>query len=96
MKAEIVNAIDEQRTLELLYHGYVRVVEPHAYGRDKTGDEVLRCFQVAGGSESGERTGWKLLKLADAYAIHELKNNFQPRPEYRRGDKAMEYIFRQL
>ena len=34
--------------------GHRRVVEPHAYGRDEDGDEIIRCYQVAGGSASGE------------------------------------------
>lgn len=96
MKAEIADAITAMRTLELRYHGYGRIVEPHAYGRDKSGDEILRCFQVSGGSESGERTGWKLLKVADVYSIHVQKEKFEVRAGYRQDDKAMEYIFRQL
>lgn len=96
MKAEIADAIADQRVLELRYHGYARTVEPHAYGRDKSGEEILRCFQVSGGSESGERIGWKLLKVAEAYSVHGLKDKFQTRPGYRRNDRAMEYIFRQL
>ena len=96
MKAEIADGIAEQRVLELRYHGYSRTVEPHAYGRDKSGDEILRCYQTAGGSESGERTGWKLLKVSEVYAVHSLKEFFRVRPQYRRNDKAMEYIFRQL
>lgn len=96
MKAEIADAIGVKRLLELRYHGYARIVEPHVYGRDKVGDEILRCFQVSGGSESGEKTGWKLLKVADVYFVHVLKDEFQARLEYKRNDKAMEYIFRQL
>lgn len=96
MKAEISEAIEKQRLLDLRYHGYSRTVEPHAYGRDKSGDEVLRCYQINGGSESGERVGWKLLKIADAFAIQPLKQSFMQRAEYKRDDKAMDYIFRQL
>lgn len=96
MKSELLEAIDAQTVVELRYHGYARTVEPHAYGRDKNGDEILRCFQVSGGSESGERTGWKLLKVADVYSIHVEKATFHTRDGYRKNDKAMEYIFRQL
>lgn len=96
MKQEVSSAIAEKRMLELRYHGYNRTVEPHAYGRDKSGDEILRCYQTSGGSESGERVGWKLLKIADAYAVHGLKQEFRLRPEYKRNDKAMEYIFCQV
>jgi hypothetical protein len=96
MKSELLEAIDTHKVVELRYHGYARTVEPHAYGRDKNGDEVLRCFQVSGGSESGERTGWKLLKVAEVYSIHVEKAMFHTRDSYRKNDKAMEYIFRQL
>ncbi|WP_395055077.1 hypothetical protein [Polaromonas sp.] len=96
MKQDIADAIAELRVLELRYSGYTRTVEPHAYGRDKSGDEILRCYQTGGGSQSGERVGWKLLKVADVYAIHTLKAVFGQRPEYKRNDKAMDYIFCQL
>lgn len=96
MKTDISEAISQMRTLELRYSGYVRTVEPHAYGRDKGGDEVLRCFQVSGGSESGETSGWKLLKVADAYSIQKTSQKFSARPDYRRNDKAMQFMFCQL
>lgn len=96
MKVDIGEAIAQRHLLELRYHGYSRTVEPHTYGRNKSGDEVLRCYQVRGGSESGERVGWKLLKVADAFAIQKLKQLFSQRPEYKRNDKAMDYIFSQL
>ncbi len=96
MKSELADAIKDAKIVELRYHGYARIVEPHAYGRDKSGDEILRCYQTSGGSESGERAGWKLLKVAEVYSVHVQKTTFQTRTGYRRNDKAMEYIFREL
>lgn len=96
MKQDIIAAVADLRVLELKYSGYKRTVEPHAYGRDKSGDEILRCYQTSGGSQSGERVGWKLLKVADIYAIHTLKLVFSKRPDYKRNDKAMDNIFCQL
>lgn len=96
MDTTIAEAIRDMKVLELRYHGYSRFVEPHAYGRDKDGDEILRCFQTSGGSESGKRVGWKLLKVRDVFSLHLMKESFHPRPEYRRNDKAMVYIFSQL
>ncbi len=92
----IVQAIQEQRELELRYSGYSRTVEPHAYGRDKDGEEILRCYQVSGGSVSGERVGWKILKVHEVFSLDLLKVKFDARTGYKRGDKAMEYIFSQL
>jgi hypothetical protein len=92
----ICKAIKDQLILELRYHGYSRLVEPHAYGRDKNGDEVLRCYQVSGGSESDERMGWKLLKVGEVFSLSVTNDEFGARVEYRRNDKAMEYIFCQI
>lgn len=50
MNSKICKAIEEHKILELRYHGYFRIVEPHAYGRAHGGDEILRCFQISGGS----------------------------------------------
>lgn len=96
MNSTIAQSIFENRVLELRYHGYFRIVEPHAYGRDKDGDEIVRCFQTSGGSESGEKAGWKLLKVREVFSLHLTKDRFVTRYEYRRNDKAMSYIFSQL
>ncbi len=96
MNAILSQAIQQTKVLELRYHGYSRIVEPHAYGRDKDGDEILRCYQTSGGSESGERVGWKLLKVREAFSFHLTDTSFSARPEYKRNDKAMNYVFAQL
>ena len=96
MNLVICEAINKQLVLELRYHEYSRLVEPHAYGRDKNGYEILRCYQASGGSESGERMGWKLLKVCDVYSLHITGNKFSPRHNYCHNDKAMEYMFCQI
>jgi hypothetical protein len=96
MNATICAAVKAGHLLELRHHGYARVVEPYAYGRDRNGDALLRCYQISGGSESGQTTGWKLLKVADVFAINGQKVTFTPRPEYRCDDKAMDFMFCQL
>jgi hypothetical protein len=96
MNTSVVQAIQQRKVLEFRYHGYSRIVEPHAYGRDKDGDEILRCYQTSGGSKSGERAGWKLLKVREVFSLHLTNNTFVARPEYKRNDKAMSYVFEQL
>jgi hypothetical protein len=93
---ELCTAIENLQIVELRYSGYSRTVEPHAYGRDKSGDEILRCYQISGGSESGEREGWKLLKVREVYSLHPTKNKFMLRANYKKGDKTMEFIFCQV
>jgi hypothetical protein len=92
----ISQAILERRLLELRYSGYCRVVEPHAYGLSAEGDELLRCFQVSGGSESGESVGWKLLKVREVFSLCLQAHRFNTRANYRRGDKAISHIFEQF
>jgi hypothetical protein len=96
MKNELCSAIENQQLIELRYKGYSRTVEPHAYGRDKSGDEILRCYQISGGSESGERHGWKLLKVRDVFSFHLTINTFSVRSGYKSNDSAMNYIFCQI
>jgi hypothetical protein len=96
MNSIFCNSINNRNLVELRYSGYSRLVEPHAYGRDKNGDEILRCYQVSGGSESGERSGWKLLKVREVFSLQATSTTFEQRAEYKRGDKAMEYIFCQI
>lgn len=93
MNSTICNAIKGKQLIELHYHGYFRLVEPYAYGRDKSGEDILRCFQEAGGSESGESRGWKLLKVNEIRSINPQERQFSIRSEYRRNDKAMNYIY---
>ncbi len=96
MNTVICDAIRKCLILELRYHGYSRVVEPHAYGRDDSGDELLRCYQISGGSESGERVGWKLLKVGEVFSLHLGNTPFSTRPNYRRNDKAIEHMYCQI
>lgn len=96
MNPTLIQAIKQRKVLELRYHGYSRIVEPHAYGRDKDGDEIARCYQTSGGSESSERAGWKLLKVREVFSLHLTNTTFTARPGYKRNDKAMAYVFEQL
>ena len=82
MDEAIARAVRERRLLELGYGGFSRVVEPHAYGLDRRGDERLLCFQVSGGSTSGARAGWKLLKLSEVASVTPLRTDFLARPEF--------------
>jgi hypothetical protein len=96
MNSAICAAIRERKTLELRYNGYSRLVEPYAYGASANDEDLLRCYQMSGGSNSGETTGWKLLKTADIYMLQATTSTFECRREYRRGDKAMDRIYCQL
>ena len=96
MNSVICDAISERRLPELRYHGCTRIVEPHLYGTDHDGDEALRCFQIYGGSESGERIGWKLLRIREIFGLRMLETTFSVRPDYLRGDKVVKHVMCRL
>lgn len=97
MNISLVNAIEAQLVLTLQYDGYSRTIEPHAYGENTDGTQLLRAYQTSGGSESGEYQGWKLFDLSKAYSVVVSKNSFaQARRGYVKGDKAMVRIFAEL
>ncbi|WP_186119563.1 hypothetical protein [Burkholderia gladioli] len=94
---QLIDAITHKRVLELRYDGYYRVVEPHAYGVSDEGHFLLRCYQTAGGSQSGNTVGWKLLRADEIGSLHESGALFRgARPGYKRNDLAMQRIYAQL
>jgi hypothetical protein len=97
MNATIVNAIKNRERLSLVYDGIRREVEPHAYGVSSKGNEILRCFQVSGGHNSERAHDWNLLTVSKITGLATTGVNFAgPRPDYRRGDKAMVRIYQEL
>lgn len=89
-------ALHSKRRLEIRYDGFFRVVEVHACGYTDEGYAVMRVWQVRGGSVSGERAGWKLLRLDETLGFRLLDEASEaPRTGYKRGDKAMSRIVAQ-
>lgn len=83
--------------LELRYDGYSRWVEVHAVGLTRDRKAIMRVWQVRGGSVSGERTGWKLMRLDEASSAHlSIEPSSAPRRGYRRNDSAMSQIVCQV
>jgi hypothetical protein len=96
-KSVAVDALRQGKRLELRYDGFSRVVEVHAVGSTAEGNDVMRVWQVRGGSESGERVGWKLLRLDEAFAASVTDEESEaPRHGYKRGDKVMQHIAAQV
>ncbi len=86
-------ALRSRKCLELRYDGYSRVVEVHAAGYTKDGNAIMRVWQVRGGSVSGERTGWKLMRADETFSAHLTDEpSLAPRPGFKRGDAAMDRI----
>ena len=97
MDANICNAISGRLILSFTYRGHNRVVEPHAHGVSKAGNDVMRCFQTGGTSESGNPVGWKLMLVEEIGGLRVLEETFAgPQPGYSRGDKGMVQIYCEL
>lgn len=80
-------ALGKRRCLALRYHGFARLVEAHVVGRTGEGEELMRAWQVSGGSTGGEPVGWKMMKL-DAVSALRLtsQRSLAPRPGYNPDD----------
>ena len=92
MNGLIVAAVERRRLLKLAYAAGNRIVEPHVYGLDGGGRELLRCYQLADESASQERAGWKLLRAGDVAAVEVLDVRFEPRADYNPDDPAVRKI----
>ena len=96
MKQIIIQAIENKKLLELIYDGGRRVVEPHCFGRNSKGNEIVRAFQVDGYSSTG-KMGWKLYDIAKVSSLILIDEVFlNPRPDYVKGDKGMTIIYCEL
>lgn len=86
-------ALAAGKCLELRYDGFSRLVEVHAAGWTNDGNAIMRIWQVSGGSVSGEKVGWKFMRLDKSFSMH-LSDEAPkaPRPGYKRGDSAMATI----
>lgn len=96
MKTILINAILNRECLSFAYGGLQRVVQPAAVGVSRAGNEVLRCYQIAGGHVTSGHD-WDLLDLSKITGLSATGKHFQGYPPgYRRGDKGMTRIYAQL
>ena len=97
MNILIKNSVKTKTILEFNYDGHHRVVEPHAHGISTAGNEVLRCYQIKGGSVSGTVPGWHLMKISKMVNLSITDSHFDsPRPGYKKGDKGMTTIYAEI
>jgi len=96
MNNDIANAIRTMKTLSFIYDGQNRVVEPHAYGVSTAGNECLRAYQIAGGSNRGNVPGWHLFSIRKIMNLCKGDDFLEPRQNYKPGDRGMSEIFIEL
>jgi hypothetical protein len=96
MKALIIKAIADRAVASVGYGGSSRLVEPHTYGVNNAGHEVVSCFQTRD-SKSSFGTGWRTLLVADIGSFSLTKDVFTSnRPGYVRNGRSFREIFAQL
>ena len=80
-----------KKCVRIYYDGHVRTVEVHIVGRHKNaGNQLLRGFQVFGGSNSNQQTGWKLFYIRGiSHCFITNLDSKAPRPQYNPNDPAM-------
>lgn len=92
-----LKAMKDGNCVDLIYHGERRLVEIHAVGVSKAGKPCVRVYQVVGGSVFSEKTGWKMLTVADIEDFKEVNERSQaPRLGYRPDDAGMRAILGQV
>jgi hypothetical protein len=92
MNQLIADAIAQRRRLRFMYNGRIRLVEPQCYGTGTRGNELLRAYQLRGGT--AREPLFEVAKIEDLQLLAETfaRNG----PNYRRNDSAMKAIFCQL
>lgn len=97
MHPTIVEAIKHRRVLNVFYDGYNRLVEPHVYGNNSAGHEAVSCYQVGGGSASGNPEGWKMLLISKLGSVAMTERTFIPRTSPSPwADKPMKQVYAQV
>lgn len=96
MNAQIADAIQAHKVLQFDYKGDgIRRVEPHCYGVNHLGHEVLRAFQTSGPSISGGPIpDWRLFTVQDISRLTVLDIEFTgPRPKFNPNDRNMTRVY---
>jgi hypothetical protein len=88
----ICDAIRLRHVVRFTYHGGVREVEPYVYGRDSSGSELLRGYQLRGVSRSGETVGWKTFRVEDMTDVAVTFEPFPQRAGYDPADKIITFV----
>jgi hypothetical protein len=94
---KILSAIKNKEVLRFKYNGRERIVEPQTYGISIAGREVLRAYQIGGGSRSGQLRLAKLFELQKISNLRKAGTVFEKAlPAHNPRDSAMVEVFATL
>jgi len=93
MEETVIAAIKNKHVLSFYYGDAPRTVEPQTYGISTAGHPVLRGYQIAGGSKSGQIVGLRLYELAKMDGLKDTNQRFaKARPQHEPKDSAMSRV----
>ena len=92
------DAISQRLMVRFSYEGFERIVIPAAYGMNqRTGNELVRAYQVGGGDATRAIPAWSLFNAAKVVGASMTGEQFDGIPPgYTRNDRALDVIYAQL
>jgi len=94
MRLQICDAIRRRRLLMFGYGDFVRVVEPHLFGVNSAGHEMLSAWLRPGHSRSDPEGGWRNYLTSDITNLQALDETFTgPREGFNAADPRMREVF---
>jgi hypothetical protein len=89
MNPLICRAIRERRLLRFTYDDGEREIEPYCHGFSREAQELVRGYQVAGATRSGESAGWKTFRVDRMSALAVCFTTFSHREGYDSSESRM-------
>jgi hypothetical protein len=97
VRQQLCGAIVRRSLVMFEYGDLIRVVEPHRFGINSAGHEMLSGWLRAGYSRSDPAGGWRNYLLSDVTALQVLDAPFAgTRPGYAAHDPRMREVFCEL
>lgn len=90
----IFEAIEHRHLMQFMYEGFFRIVEPHMYGSDASGVDLLCGFEIAGTDGLGKHNGWHKFEVSKISDLTCMPTKYPgPRSSYRLGSKTFKRIY---
>ena len=97
LRAQLCQAIARRSLIMFHYADLIRVVEPHRFGVNSAGNEMLSGWLLAGYSRSDPEGGWRNYLMTDIHDFQLLDAPFaSARPGYAAEDTRMREVYCQL
>ena len=94
MNELIKKAIINRQIIKFTYKDELRMIEPYTYGISSKNNDILRGYQIEGGSTSSDDLGWRLFTVNKIKNLQILNSKFDLNQEgYNPNDKAMIEIY---